>query len=259
MLQTHIAETGESASISGAILLYGGARSSESAFATVHQVAVIGNRPEIMPGRLLTEDDLVKFTDSMTNNSSTTTHWLDSNVLARGNDRVIWWTVPSKRAMFFAASTHLTAENQVIGSAACPVPALVWVAMPQRGLFVYAVKGSDRPTQETPLYQAPFFNVWGRGKVCPGSAVYPSAEEQWDTKAWEKTFFGSRFTHPNFTQKDRLLKGVNPSRFWKEMLATPAECFPEKHLVKMPLVVADLLDRKLVDTLNALPQPKGEF
>ena len=156
-------------------------------------------------------------------------------------------------------STITLSNDTFTGSAVCPVPGLVWMAMPGHGLYVYAIKGALRPDQQTQLYQAPFFNVWGRGRVCIGSAFLPTEEKKWSSEAWEQTFFGSRFTHPNFSEKNRLIQGASPTKFWKGMVGKPAEAFPEQKLVQMPLMVADLLDRMLLDTLAKLPKPKGEF
>ncbi len=145
------------------------------------------------------------------------------------------------------------------GNAVCPVPGLVWMAMPGNGLYVYAVKGKDRPVIGTQLFQAPFFNIWGRGKVCAGNAVLPSEGERSNPLEWEKVIFGSYFTHPNFSEASRLVKGISPANFWKQMVEAPSAEFPENRLVKLPLTVADLLERTLLDTLRKLPVPKGEF
>lgn len=265
MLEVSLQESGEAATLSGAILLYGGIAEGRNQylhrgtkFATVHDVQIIAGRPEIMPGRLLTERDLATIAKGVaTASESVTTDWIDPGVLAKGQDRLIWWTAPSKRPMFFQQSSYN--KDTFTANGVCPVSGLVWVAMPGNGLYVYAVKGSDRPEPRTQLYQAPFFNVWGRGKVCVGSAAPPTEEAKWDTAAWERMFFGSRFTHPNFAEKDRLTKGVSPTKFWKEMVASPTDAFPEKRLVQIPLTVGDLLDRTLLDRLAKLPKPQGEF
>lgn len=255
MLQLSVTESGHSATLSAAILLYGDNRTT---YATVHEVKPIKDRPEIMPGRLVTEADLVALAKDLSSGAEAiATHWIDPGVLAKGQDRLIWWTPPGKRPMFFQASGRN--NDTFTGSAVCPVPGLVWMAMPGHGLYVYAIKGALRPDQQTQLYQAPFFNVWGRGRVCIGSAFLPTEEKKWSSEAWEQTFFGSRFTHPNFSEKNRLIQGASPTKFWKGMVGKPAEAFPEQKLVQMPLMVADLLDRMLLDTLAKLPKPKGEF
>ena len=247
--------------LAGAILLYESNHhtgSKNTGMATIHAVDSINGRPEIMPGRLVTNSDLVILVkDLAKSKGALETQWLDPGILAKGPDRMIWWTPPQKRPMFFKASSYN--EKTFDGHAHCPAPGMVWMSMPGQGLFVYAVPGNLRPAPDTQLYQAPLFNVWGRGKVCVGSAKLPNEGEHGSALAWEAVIFGSHFTHPNFTEKDRLIKGVGPVEFWKRMVKKPTNAFPDKKLVQLPLVVGDLLDRLLLDRLNKLPKPKGEF
>lgn len=262
MLDITVREHGRKASLSSAILLYAQERSYHEdttvTYATIHDVTTIQGRPEIMPGRLLTQKDL----QLMVQGIGSTAHgnvaqWFDPGMLAKSEDRMIWWTPPTMRPMFFKESGFN--GKSFTGNGVCPTPGLVWMAMPGHGLYVFAVKGAKRPTKQTPLHQAPFFNVWGRGQVCIGNAALPSEAEKWEPQAWEKTFFGSHFTHPNFTEVDRLIKGKDPSDFWQKMIERPAKRFPDDRLVQIPLAAGDLLDRLALDKLRALPKPKGEF
>lgn len=254
MLELQVSNSGSVAAMSGAILLYGG----QPSIATVHKVDMIQGRPEIMPGRLLRDDDLVRIAAGVASaGASDTTQWIDPTMLGKGPDRMIWWSPPGKRAMFFKASSHN--KGSFDGYANCPIPGLVWMAMPGSALYVYAVKGDQRPDQQTVLHQAPLFNVWSRGRICVGSAHLPSESEQGSQQAWEKVLFGSNFTHPNFTQANRLTKGRSPTKFWKEMVDKPTEAFPEDVLVRLPLTVGQLLERTVLDLLAKIPKAKGEF
>ncbi len=260
MLQLAVRQSEANLSLTGALLLYGDRRAAEPspALVTIHTVADLNGRPSIMAGRLLNESDLVTIVKGVTSARKVIqTEWMDGKILARGTDRIIWWTAPTKRAMFFSKSSYN--ERTFDGSASCPVPGLVWMARPNDGLYVFAFKGAHRPTQATELYQAPLFNVWGRGKVCVGSATLPSEDGAANPDAWEAVLFGSRFTHPNFSEEDRLVKGVAPTTFWKQMVTKPAKTFPENRLVKVPLQVGQLLERDVVDTLNGWKRPQGEF
>lgn len=260
MLQTHVSDSSQAATLTGAILLYGGDSRSvvSGSFATVHLVEIIKGRPEILPGRPMMEADLVTIATTLAAaKEAISTTWLDPSMLARGADRMIWWTPPGLRPMFFKKSDMV--KTTFDGNAVCPVPGLVWMAMPGEGLYVYAVKGKERPVISTQLFQAPLFNIWGRGKVCVGNAQLPQDGERNNPLAWEKVIFGSYFTHPNFSEPDRLVKGISPSSFWKGMVAMPPAEFPENRLVKLPLTLGELLERTLMDKLNKLPRPKGEF
>jgi PRTRC genetic system protein B len=250
----------------GAIIAYGredggfmqGHDQETAQFATLHKIESINGVPQIMPGRPITERDLAGLHKGLSaQHAGQMISWLDQKMLGRGPDRMVWWTPPTKRPMFFQASSFN--KKTFTGSAVCPVPGLVWMAAPSDGLYVFAISGAERPTPETELYQAPFFNVWGRGKICAGNAHKPPEEQMWNTDAWEGFFFGSTFTHANFSEKDRLVKGKDPATFWKAMINAPAETFPENRLCPMPLTAGDLVDPLIIDRLTALPKPKGEF
>jgi PRTRC genetic system protein B len=246
--------------LQGAILLYGPERSGPSAstFATVHEADIIDSRPHLMPGRLITQQDLESLYQGVVQaNTDQSTVWLDERVLAKGPERMVWWTPPGHRPLFFRKSRD--SKGTFDGSALCPLPSLVWMVTNNGSLFVYASASSVRPSKETQLYQAPFFNVWGIGQVCVGTAVRPQDDQAWDPQAWENFFFGSHFTHANFSEANRLIKSKSPVRFWKEMVENPPEDFPTRVLVKVPLNAGDLTDAGLLDRLNKWPKPKGEF
>lgn len=169
---------------------------------------------------------------------------------------MIWWSPPQRRSLFFKKSTHN--PETFDGRGVCPCPGLVLMAA-ERDMYVYAFKGSDAPSRQTKLYQAPFFNVWSRGKVCVGSADAPKDDRRDDPDAWERMFFGSHFTHPNFTQKDRLTVGVNPAHFWKAQVDKPDTEFPEKVLCDLGMTVDDLMQVDLRARLEAVPRATGEF
>lgn len=256
-----------SASVSllkGAILLYGGRTSHDSVcdvfdYATVHEVAVIRERPEVTPGRLMTEKDLGLIYAQLALKQAVRkpVRWIEDTRLAEGADRLVWWTPPGHRSMFFKKSS--TSKASFDGHAICPVPALVWMTIDAQHLHLYAVKCAGRPTPETQLFQAPFFNVWGSGQVCLGNASTPTAERAFEPKAWEDMFFGSSFTHPNFSQKDRLVKGLDPAAFWKSQVEKPTRRFPTSRLAAVRLTVGDLIEVNTRDRLAGLERPEGEF
>lgn len=242
-MKTSVSVTGSQFEISGAILLYRQNLDSvygrqSNAFATIHAVSTDQQRPQIEAGRPMTEEDFASLVAQLAPKSRPQVEWQDHSVLAKGLGRMIWWTPPMKRAMFFSASKHNTRSFK--GQAMCPVPGMVWQAT-GTSLYVYAFEGDGMPTQETPLFQAPLFNVWASGQVCHGNAVAPVDGKKGETGEWEKFLFGSRFTHPNFTEKDRLILGEDPAMFWKKMVTKPLKSFPVKKLVKIGLKVGDLL------------------
>ena len=104
------------------------------------------------------------------------------------------------------------------------IPAMLWFANKER-LSVFALTSDKRPTEKTPLYYAPFFNVYEDGSVCMGTVnihIKNSASVEEFTKSWEDYFFNSYFSH--------LLDNYNPINencvnLWKKLIKT-GETFP---------------------------------
>jgi PRTRC genetic system protein B len=122
-------------------------------------------------------------------------HVLHINPAESGS--VIWYTKPQARKLYFTESLNFTSQE-------LPLPALVWAADKKR-LFVFALTGKGKPRLNTPLYNAPFFNLYRNGNVCMGSVavrISQSASLEEFTEAWEGYFFGSYFSH--------LIDGHNP-------------------------------------------------
>ena len=125
---------------------------------------------------------------------------LPSNILhinPAENGSVIWYTKSHERKLHFTESLGLPPQE-------LPLPALVWAADKSR-LYVFALKGKGKPHIKTPLYNAPFFNLYRNGNVCMGSVdvrISQSATLEDFTAAWEGYFFGSNFSH--------LIDGHNP-------------------------------------------------
>ena len=92
-----------------------------------------------------------------------------------------------------------------------PMPGLVFVCSPGRAPWVYAAK--TRPTDpEQQLYRAPAFNVFGDGRVCPGSHRFPE-EVQGIPLSFFQSFFSLTGDIRNRSKKhpDNLLA------LWEEL------------------------------------------
>ena len=256
MTPIHVSMSGGAVELRSAVLFYGGDQQDSSGIATVHSVAVVDGKPEIQAGRLLTREDLAELTECLHGAHSAGAQWLDVTMLAQSRDRMIWYTPPGTRPMFFKSSPHC--KKNVEGNCVLPVPGLVWVVQ-DSSLYVYATTEKGRPSRDTQLYQAPFWNIWARGQVCVGSAKLPNGADAWVPKKWEEVVFNSRFTHPNFTEPNRLLKGVDSVDYWKKQLAAPSKSFNNKLLVPIGLTVQDLLSPVLQESLARIPEAEGEF
>lgn len=236
--------------------VYGIERNAPEAIATVHHVVERAGKPEIGSGRPMSESDYINMVNVLAPGERPQMVWQDPRVLARGLGRLIWWTPPTKRAMFFDVSSHFK-DKAFKASGVCPLPGLLWQT-DGKSLYVYAFKGSAAPAQNTTLYQAPLFNIWAKGQVCHGSANAPKGDRDMDPDAWERFLFESNFTHPNFSEKDRLIKGHDPHEFWQQMLKTKPDAFPEEALVRLNLKVADLLEPDFKNRISSI-KAAGEF
>lgn len=226
----------------------------EPVFATLNPIKSIDGVQTMLPGRPVTENDLLSMIKCLSGKSSFT-NWVDPSVLATGGGRLVWYTPPQSRSMFFQSS-GLT-QHSIEGQGVLAIPGLIWLAWGD-DLYVYATKSEGRPSNDDQLYQAPFFNVWGRGKVCWGNAAPISVELREAPHAWVSRFFGSTFTHPNFTEPNRLMLG-DPIAYWASQLRKPRKKFPVDRLVEVNLKLHDLISSDLLEKLAAIPKPKGEF
>src|ERR1700743_734708 len=80
---------------------------------------------------------------------------------AQTNGFALWYTPPQEVDLFFVPGLK-------IPNAKAKIPALVWKAT-KDSLNIYAVKGKGKPNEKTPLYHAPFFNLYENGNVCMGT------------------------------------------------------------------------------------------
>ena len=254
-MKLDVSNEGESYQLTAAVLVYTNPQ-QHHAFATKHMVEHFAGRPVIRPGTPFTEEDYKVLVQAMAPAEQPRMQWHDPRLLAKGLGRMIWWQPPQKRSLFFKKSAHNDCTFD--GRGICPSPGLVFMAT-DNDLYVYAFKGAGAPTVATKLYQAPFFNVWSRGQVCVGNAVRPKNERRGNLDAWERMFFGSHFTHPNFTQKDRLTMGAEPTAFWKGQIDKPDSEFPEKVLFDLELKLNDLMQVDFNTRLESIPAAKGEF
>ena len=210
-----------------AILLYGSDRHiayGSRAFATLHDVKPGGEddpQPELGPGRLLTSGDLEDIHQALRGRASLTL--LPEHVLASTPEAVAWFEPAQERPMFF--QTRDESLDTLHGL--FPQPALLWIYKGNR-LDVYALSEDARPTGETPLYRAPYYNVFDGGSVCVGSTPLPAHHDPSRTSEISGAFFQSAFTHPS--GRNRLYRQWEGSysQLWLHVRASGH--FDPKHL-----------------------------
>ena len=92
-----------------------------------------------------------------------------------------------------------------------PMPGLVFVCSPGRAPWAYAAL--DRPTgPEQQLFRIPAFNVFGDGRVCPGSHRFPE-----EVGLIPESFFRSFFSATGDTMNRSKKHPDNLHALWEEL------------------------------------------
>jgi len=200
---------------SHAIILYENQQSHQG-YATVHPLrAPIGaGPPEILPGRPLDREFVLRLARGL-QASHTRFTLIPSHLLYLDPARMLWWKPACRRLIFFKSGDpdlDTGVSEKVVAH-----PPLLFLAE-HRSLYVYALGESARPTENTPLFRAPYFNISSDGLLCFGNVVFPREAEPDRLQAWEDAFFNSSFTHNAYqgvpiTQHPKQHKGL-----WQEML-----------------------------------------
>jgi len=147
------------------------------------------------------------------------------------NGTVLWYTKAQKRQLYFV-------ESLGIQSGKAQVPPMLWVA-DKNSLSVFALATNRRPTEKTPLYYAPFFNVYEKGDVCMGTVsidIKNSVSVEEFIQAWEDYFFNSYFSH----SLSANLTKTNIINLWKDLINTDKP-IPKEVLKKNNKTLKNLL------------------
>lgn len=157
-------------------------------------------------------------------------HIIYMDAAARGC--VLWHTPPRKVPLFFKKELSIPCGKAWI-------PGLLWKA-DKKDLYIYALSGKTRPHLKTPLFHAPFFNVYENGRVCMGTVdtdIASNLSLEAFMKAWEHYFFNSYFSH--------VLGGAAPVegniiQLWQQQVTTGCR-FPQDRLKRHSLTLKKLL------------------
>jgi PRTRC genetic system protein B len=224
----------ESIVLKGALLLYEG---RNRAFGVWHDVKPGRNEcPQIAEGQALTTDFVRSLNRGLQREMQAEV--LPEYVLVWNSDLVVWWSCRCTRRMFFRNNSEAPTG---LSGAEFSQPPLIWCASGQE-LTVRAISTNQRPTADTPLMIAPYWNVDGEmGRVCLGSMKVPELAGVAALAHWEKAFFESEFTHQ--TGVKRLIQGAKGYfDVWEQVRGGPRS-FPAKFLVPANETLSDLLRR----------------
>ena len=185
---------------------------------------------ETLAKALITKTQSEKKQDFLRPKGILPTHVLHINPSENGS--VLWFTKSMKRQLFFT-------ENLEIPNGIAEVPAMLWSAN-KRSLKIYALANNRRPSENTPLFFAPFFNVYENGNVCMGTVdvhIQNSTSLEEFIKMWEDYFFNSYFSH--LMNEHNPVKG-NCVNLWKSLINVDKP-FPKEALKKANRTLKNLL------------------
>lgn len=158
----------------------------------------------------------------------------DSNLLYLNPNKgyAVWQTPPGKETLLFC-------DQLGIPDGRANMPSMLWKASIDE-LYIYALRTGQRATEITPLYKAPFFNIYDDNRVCTGTVEIDFSDvcnlEEF-IKTWQYNFFHSYFSH---MIGDRSPVRKNIIQLWKSLVGTDKK-FPVKELIKCGITLKDIL------------------
>jgi len=218
-----------------AVLIY---RDDSAMFATLHEVQVEkGTAPYLGPGQSLTTGFLRALARGL--GARMAPEILPHNVLARTPDLIVWWSRARRRLMFFGGGSQ---EATNLNGRLYPHPPLVFKICGHE-LFVRALEQDTRPSANTPLKTAPYWNSEGsRGLVCVGSMRIPQEVTVESISEWENAYFSSAFTHVSGAVRLTSHPGV-----FAGLRSSLADCqcfFPTEYLTDAKQALREFIDEE---------------
>ena len=192
-------------------------------FATLHEVIHDGNAARLAEGQLMTPQMLIDLMSGL--GKSVPAEILPTRVLVRTAEMIVWWAPACERIVFFSDRGADPALKNMNGKL-YPHPPLLFKACGSH-LWVRALAKDERPTAETRMYMAPYWNCYDNGVCCTGSMKIP-----------QESFFQSEFTHASGVRKHVRFRGGFLA-MWQSLAGQRA--FPENYLVKLPQTLAEFV------------------
>jgi PRTRC genetic system protein B len=222
--------------LSEALLIYKG--SNNDCFISRHGVAK-GNTESVSPVLLPAQPLTKVFIESLLTSlgGGPDTEVLPSNVLAKSNRLIAWWTPKKKQRMFFTTRDTTVAK---LNGKMFSHPALVWLVSGKR-LSIRALMANERPEASTKLAVAPYWNLADTGEVCLGNSRTPNTTSVGSLEGWEKGFFESTFTHSNVGRSTRHPDGF--AALWQSLTAKDVP-FPDDALIPLPQTLSSFIQGK---------------
>jgi len=224
--------------LSRALLVYG--KSSYQGypyrhpFVTLHEVMHDGDVARLAEGQLMTPQMLIDLMAGL--GRSVPAEILPACVLVRTAEMIVWWSPAREQTMFFSDRGGDRVLKNMNGKL-YPHPPLLFKACGSH-LWVRALAKDERPTAETKVCMAPYWNCYDNGVCCTGSMKIPQEKSVTAIDLWEESFFQSEFTHASGVRKHIRFHGGFLA-MWQSLAGQKA--FPAKYLVKLPQTLGEFV------------------
>ena len=204
-------------------------------FVTLHEVIHDGTGARLAAGQLMTPQMLIDLLTGL--GRSLPIEILPERVLVRTAETVVWWAPGTVRTLFFGDRGDDPVLKKINGKRH-PHPPLLFKACGSH-LWVRALAEGKRPSAETKLCMAPYWNCYDNGAVCTGSMQIPREKSVSAIDQWERSFFQSEFTHASGTCKHTRFPG-GLLAMWQFLAGK--EDFPSRYLVKLPQRLSEFVN-----------------
>ncbi|MGH9537068.1 MAG: PRTRC system protein B [Terriglobales bacterium] len=235
--------------LSRALLLYGKSDYNgypyRHPFITVHEVVHDSDGARLAEGQLVTPKMLSDLLAAL--GRSAPLEILPERVLVRTAEAIVWWIPACAQTMFFSDRGDDAALKKMNGRA-YPQPPLVFKASGSH-LWVRALIENRRPTPDSPMQMAPYWNCYDNGVVCTGTMTIPPEKSVAAIDGWEKSFFQSEFTHAGGVRKHTKYPG-GLLAMWQALEGKKE--FPPRYLVGLKQSLAEFVNDNDQSYRNAI-------
>lgn len=200
----------------------------------VHNDEATG-RAVIGPGLPLERDRFEEVMSFLSGNATLARELLPERLLFADSSLLLWWAPAARRTIYFSTADKKFTRD--LNGKTVAHPPLVFAATPSF-FSVFALEKSACPTLETPLYVAPYCNLYEAGNMCRGDVALPKTLHPPGIPAWEQLFFDSRFTHSNLRGAMTTHKGGH-NGLWRDCVK--AKTFDAKWLLRSEMKMEDIL------------------
>lgn len=221
-----------------------------------HDVEIRAGQPVIAAGQPVTQAAVESLAAKLGRNLAAC--YLPPNVISVSFGQVAWFCAAGRRRLWFRADGRFNGgreeqgkeltdsqKSQKLNGKFAAHPPLLFIAR-EDGLHVFALAENRRPDADTPLFRAPYWNLWEGGKLCEGNRHLSRQPTVNSIAALEDGFFNSAFSHTNIPRVCAHPRGhaglwtelcrqsgrqTIPEKFWRQNLV-PLKTTVSKALTK---------------------------